>query len=506
MNNRFEQEQKIYKMLKDVRLGYVNPYFRNAIDEQIEVKYLCDIVLPTGKIVANDVGCLYEFEALSETVPIGTYPVYIYVHHSKIDHRVTMAEIRFSEVIPARYEFAVTERFAKLQFRNIYYMGYGVDSGTGGFMDQSLSNHIRDYTNEQLEKIEKETIEQLNKTYIHTYSTLNYTPENENSNMVGFSSGWGDGCYESYWGYDENGEICSLTTYFDTLNCELVWEPGINLVKNIVDRGYTHSTKIKKKSLNLNELAGYNHLAVFLRWMYEHHMLSDYLLSEYPALASIIEEKKIDLREVLRVTPVFASRLTLAHFNDMGQDFARKYYVFGQGGYPADVDKYAEEYFGTEKYNSEEFQDEAYLFVPYNEEYYQGLSKYIDAAFEKYTSDFIASGPFLYDEQYKIFTAEINRVKFECEKIDMNLEMKAFEYANFYHKRLKKMISEMMDEITSFYGVMSEEELINALGKPTINLDNGLMTYTEHTLDDIHVIDVEFNGIFEEIIEVRIDG
>lgn len=507
MKNRLEQEQKIYKMLKDVRCGNFEQYLKNKDEEYIEVKYLCDIVLPTGKIVTNDPICMYEYQALSETAPSGTFPVYIYVHHIKTDQRVSLAEIRFSEEIPEKYEFAVTDRFAELKFKNIYYMGYGVDSGTGGFMDKSLADSIHEYSNEQSEKMEKELIEQLNKTYIHTYSTLNYTPENENANMVGFSSGWGDGCYESYWGYDKNGNICSLTTYFDTLNCEIDWEAGIDIMKHILDAGYSHSQKITKKKLNLDLAAGYNHLAVFLRWMHEHNLLSDYLISEYPALPSIIEDKEIDLRWVLRLIPVFSSRLTVAHFNDIGQDFARKFYVFNsKDGYPACVDKYAEEYFGTKKYNSAEFQDEAYMFVPYDEEYYQGLSKYIDTAFEKYTSEFETSGPFKYDEKYKMFTAEINKVKFECEKIDMNLEMKAFEYANFYRKRLKTIVSGMMDEITSFYGDMSEDALMNALGKPTINLDNGLMTYCEHTLDDSHVIDVEFDGIFEEIIEVRIDG
>lgn len=506
MRNRNEQTQKIYKMLKDVRCGNPDAYFNNKEDESIEVRYIGDITLPTGKIVANDSICMFEYQPLSITAPIGTFPVYIYVHQIKTDKRVTMAEIRFNEDIPTRYEFAVIDRFAKLQFNNIYYMGYGVDSGTGGFMDQSLAESIHKYSDDQFEKMQNEQTEQTNKTYIPTYSTFNYTPENESSNMVGFSSGWGDGSYESYWGYDNNGNICSLTTYFDTLNCELDWEPGINLMKHVLDAGYSHSPKITKKKLNLDIATSCNHLAIFLRWMYEHHMLSDYLLSEYPALASIIEEKTIDLRDVLRLTPVFSSRLTLAHFNDIGQDFARKYYVFGQGGYPSDVDKYAEEYFGTEKYNSEEFQDEAYLFVPYDEKYYHGLSKYIDKAFEKYTSEFITSGPFHYDEQYKMFIAEINKIKFECEVINMNLEMKAFEYANFYHKRLKKIVPKMIDEITSYFGEMSEEELMNSLGKPTINLDNGLITYTEHTLDDVHIIDVEFSGIFEEILEVRIDG
>ena len=36
------------------------------------------------------------------------------------------------------------------------------------------------------------------------------------------------------------------------------------------------------------------------------------------------------------------------------------------------------------KYHCEEYKDEAYLFVPYDEEYYQGLSKYIDKAWEKF--------------------------------------------------------------------------------------------------------------------------
>ena len=46
--------------------------------------------------------------------------------------------------------------------------------------------------------------------------------------------------------------------------------------------------------------------------------------------------------------------------------------------YPCDVDRFALEYYGKERYNSDEFKDEAYLFIPYDEEYYQGMKKYID--------------------------------------------------------------------------------------------------------------------------------
>ena len=64
----------------------------------------------------------------------------------------------------------------------------------------------------------------------------------------------------------------------------------------------------------------------------------------------------------------------------------------------------------------------------------------------------------------------------------------------------------MMDELAEFYGEMSAEEVIESLGKPLIDLDNQIITYTEHTLDDVHIIDVEFDGMFEKVLEVRIDG
>ena len=42
------------------------------------------------------------------------------------------------------------------------------------------------------------------------------------------------------------------------------------------------------------------------------------------------------------------------------------------------------ENYKAEKYNCEEYKDEAYLFVPYDEEYYKGLSEYIDIAWKKF--------------------------------------------------------------------------------------------------------------------------
>ena len=48
---------------------------------------------------------------------------------------------------------------------------------------------------------------------------------------------------------------------------------------------------------------------------------------------------------------------------------------------PRDIDDYALRFFGPERYHSDEFQDEAYLFIPFDEDYYQAMAKVIEERF-----------------------------------------------------------------------------------------------------------------------------
>lgn len=56
------------------------------------------------------------------------------------------------------------------------------------------------------------------------------------------------------------------------------------------------------------------------------------------------------------------------------------------------------------------------------------------------------------------------------------------------------------------FGDISEEDLAEALGTPLIDLDREVVTYLEQTLDDIHIIDVEYGGFLNEFYKVAIDG
>ena len=149
-----------------------------------------------------------------------------------------------------------------------------------------------------------------------------------------------------------------------------------------IDDGHNHSRKIKDKNLACEELAGFNHLAVFLRWSYEHDLLSDIFLAKCLRLSQVIAEQE-DLRKYMIDEPAIKGKIMLDYFKDEVKGFVESFYKFGNVGYPDCVDKYAESVLGSEKYNCEEYQDEAYLFVEYNEEYYYGLSKYIDEVWKE---------------------------------------------------------------------------------------------------------------------------
>lgn len=142
----------------------------------------------------------------------------------------------------------------------------------------------------------------------------------------------------------------------------------------ILDDAEWHWTSIREKNLPIDEINGFNHLAIFLRWSIEHRMMSAGFVRRYPEAVA----NPTDLRAFIR--DELDGKLLRSMFGDEGFQFVRYYYGDNDQApyYPCDVDDYAFRWFGSERYFSDEFQDEAYLFVPFDETYYQGLSKVID--------------------------------------------------------------------------------------------------------------------------------
>ena len=174
-------------------------------------------------------------------------------------------------------------------------------------------------------------------------------------------------------------------------NCCEDIETELERNRRVIDSAKTHSDKIKDKGLKLDEINGCNHIAIFLRWCIERGLIAPQFYEHCPEIVDgVLDGTKTDIRDF--ILDYFDGDLEPFQLNYMGACFTEYYYNWNNEDaeffYPADVDNYAEKYFGTERYNSEEFQDEAYLFVPFDEEYYKGMSKYIDRAFQGFLPGF----------------------------------------------------------------------------------------------------------------------
>lgn len=159
---------------------------------------------------------------------------------------------------------------------------------------------------------------------------------------------------------------------------------------NVIDTVESHSRKIAEKSLDIPSICSANHIAAYLRWIIEHNMLSEDFVEFFEEEIQAIRDGKLDIRKF--IINSLSGEFLLDMLNDEGSKFTLYYYNFycddEDPCFPEDVDNVAMDYFGEEKYNCREFGDEAYLFVPYNEDYYKAMCGYIDKnydEFKKYT-------------------------------------------------------------------------------------------------------------------------
>ena len=143
-----------------------------------------------------------------------------------------------------------------------------------------------------------------------------------------------------------------------------------------------HLETIQEKNLPVDEMNAYNHMAIYLRWCMEHDLMGEEFLAEY---GEVVEKVKadpasVDLRAFIR--DELDGQLVGPMFNKIGRAFASYYYGEPDSPYfPSDIDDYAIGVIGQERNYSDEIQDEAYLFIPFDEDYYQAMAKVIEERF-----------------------------------------------------------------------------------------------------------------------------
>ena len=143
-----------------------------------------------------------------------------------------------------------------------------------------------------------------------------------------------------------------------------------------------HIESIEEKGLPIDPINAYNLFAIYLRWCIEHDLMDEDFLNEYGEVAKQVkaDPASVDLRAFIR--DKLNGQIMVPMFNKVGRAFTSYYYGEPDSpNFPRDIENYALEYLGPEKYYSDEFQFKAPLFIPFDEDYYQAMAKVIEERF-----------------------------------------------------------------------------------------------------------------------------
>lgn len=150
-----------------------------------------------------------------------------------------------------------------------------------------------------------------------------------------------------------------------------------------MDNGIWHLATLRKKKLPVDERNAFSHMTIYLRWCMEHDLMGAAFLEDYGSIVKQVKTNPgcVDLRVFLR--DKLNGQLLSIIFNRTGRAFAAYYYGYTDDPphYPSDIDYYAVGVIGQNRNYSDEIQDEAYLFLPFDEEYYQAMAQIIDRRF-----------------------------------------------------------------------------------------------------------------------------
>lgn len=201
----------------------------------------------------------------------------------------------------------------------------------------------------------------------------------------------------------------------------------------LLDEAAPHLESIREKSLPVDELNAFSHLAIYLRWCIERDLMSESFCERWPDIVEAVRTNPAEacLREWLR--DKLKGELHASIFNERGADFACYYYGALHEytpHYTMDVDIHAVSRIGVERNFSDEIQDEAYLFLPFDEDYYREMARIIERRYENWAGQRFDDSTLAPSE-----TAEALMAYLDCEctyfpsMADDDPIMCAYEYA-----------------------------------------------------------------------------
>lgn len=223
----YEAQKEKLECKIDLEAYFTEKEIKGTKIDQMEIGM---VSFPTGTVVACDpLVELGEASPYLQTVPAGIYPVSICVALSeKYGDRYACVKVAVSGEKPVRYELGMTgNEDLEEELEEGEFFGFFVDAGMGCIADGRTQEAFRKYWeqredededidlyNDLFDDLLAESYEKSPRYQREGGDWLNWTVPGTDLSFPIFTSGWGDGVYPCYFGYDAEGRICGLYIHF----------------------------------------------------------------------------------------------------------------------------------------------------------------------------------------------------------------------------------------------------------------------------------------------------
>ncbi|SHE15003.1 Uncharacterised protein [Chlamydia abortus] len=212
----------------------LNTYFSlpEMAGKELAVMDIGPCSIPTGQILVRDplyyLGNRQE-QPYFQTVPAGTYRTEVCVVKPDEEDcaRYAAVRVKFADAPAVRFEEALIGHEDLTDLGEGEFFGFNVDAGLACICDKQLHHAFCDFKEKWHKEHPGENL------YDHYFAALfaesfrqnpqyqreggdwlNWQIPGTEYHLPIFQSGFGDGAYPVYWGYDETGAICQIVVQF----------------------------------------------------------------------------------------------------------------------------------------------------------------------------------------------------------------------------------------------------------------------------------------------------
>lgn len=115
---------------------------------------------------------------------------------------------------------------------------------------------------------------------------------------------------------------------------------------------------------------------------------------------------------------------------------------------------------------------------------------------------------FEYNKDLELYTVDLGNAIITCDEVVDGFEELAKTVAENYTKKLDDIAQFLTDEgISDYFGELTPDQIKSGLGIPLIDIGTQTVTYTDHSLDSMHIIEFEYDDSeFGDFSMLSIDG